>query len=246
MTATLVLAVAAFAGGAYAATQSSPTTARQAFLNDVAKRLNVTPAQLKSALQNAYFDQLSAAVKAGRLSQARANAIKQRVQRTGVLPFGPLAFGRLSGRMHPFAGPLVPNAKRHGVPAPPGPPGQLGRPGTPPFPPRPGGFRPVLGGAIGAGLSYLGLKPTQVLSQLRSGKSLAQIATARGKTVAGLKTAVIGAQRARLDRLVKAKLLSSAQEQKLLARTSAAFDRIVDRKGLPLMLERFRFGPRHP
>ena len=66
------LAVAAFAGGAYAATQNSGPTTRQAFLNDVAKRLGVTPQQLSAALNGATVDQLQAAVKAGRLTQTPA------------------------------------------------------------------------------------------------------------------------------------------------------------------------------
>ena len=45
------LAAAAFAGGAYAASQDSATNTRQAFLNDVASRLHVSPQQLTSALK---------------------------------------------------------------------------------------------------------------------------------------------------------------------------------------------------
>ena len=59
------LAVAAFAGGAYAATQTSGPNTREAFLNDVAKRLHVTPQQLTAALNGASIDQLQAEVKAG-------------------------------------------------------------------------------------------------------------------------------------------------------------------------------------
>jgi hypothetical protein len=82
-----VLAAAAFAGGAFAATQTTAPNMRQAFLHDVAKRLNVTPARLNRALQSAFFDQLRTAVAAGRLTPAQANAISQRVQRTGAVPF---------------------------------------------------------------------------------------------------------------------------------------------------------------
>ena len=92
-----VVAAAAFGGGAYAATQSSAPS-RQAFLNDVAKRLNVSPAQLTNALKGAFDDQLQAAVAAGKLTQAQANAIKQRIQKRGSAPLG---FGALR---HP-AGP---------------------------------------------------------------------------------------------------------------------------------------------
>src|SRR5207302_573533 len=70
---TATLAVAALGGGAYAATQSS-SNPRQAFLNDVAKRLHVTPQQLQSAVKGAYLDRLQAAVAAGKLTQGQANA----------------------------------------------------------------------------------------------------------------------------------------------------------------------------
>ena len=99
------VAVAAFAGGAVAATQGS-SNPRQQYLNDVAKRLNVTPAQLNSALSGAALDQLNAAVKAGKLTQAQANQLKQQLaQHPGAAPFffkfgihgagpGPFGLGR--------------------------------------------------------------------------------------------------------------------------------------------------------
>jgi hypothetical protein len=88
-----LVAVVAFAGGAYAATQDSSAVGRQAFLSDAAKRLNVTPKQLESALQGAYYDQLRFAVSAGRLTPAQADAIRQRAQAYGVGPFVPLPRG---------------------------------------------------------------------------------------------------------------------------------------------------------
>jgi hypothetical protein len=89
---TTALAAAAFAGGAYAANQDSRLSARQAFLNDLARRLNVTPKQLTGAVQGAFIDQLQAAVAAGKLTQAQADAIKQRVQQSGAPPLGALGW----------------------------------------------------------------------------------------------------------------------------------------------------------
>jgi AraC-like DNA-binding protein len=105
------LAAAAFAGGAYAATQSG-TSSRQAFLNDVAKRLNVTPAQLKAAMRAAFADRIQAEVKDGRLTQAQANAIEQRIDQ-GKLPFllGPRDGGALHG---PRGGDALPGGRMHG------------------------------------------------------------------------------------------------------------------------------------
>jgi hypothetical protein len=90
----VTLAVAAFAGGAYAAT-SSTTNSRQAFLNDVAKRLNVSPGKLSDAFKAASLDRLNAAVKAGKLTQAQADRMKQRLESGAPIPFfrGPRAFG---------------------------------------------------------------------------------------------------------------------------------------------------------
>jgi AraC-like DNA-binding protein len=209
-----VTAAVAFAGGAYAATQSGGTS-RQAFLNDVAKRLNVSPQQLSDALKGAFDDQLAAAVAAGRLTQAQANAIKQRVQQKGGAPLG-------------FGGP-----RHFGAPRP------FGVPGHP--------FLGVHEGRLAAAAKYLGLTEAQLAKQLAAGKSLAQIASTRGKTVSGLKAAMTDAVKARLDKAVSAKLLTSPQEQKLLSRLSSVLDAQINSKGFA---PRFRqqgfrrgFGP---
>jgi hypothetical protein len=198
------LAAAAFAGGAYAATQGS-SNPRQAFLDDVAKRLNVTPAQLRAALDGAFLDRLQAAVAAGRLTQAQANAIKQRLQH-GALP--PLGFGpRLRGD-HLFRG------------------------GGPFGPPGPGGMHAPGHGALAAAAGYLGLSRAQLIAGLESGKSLAQLASSRGKSVAGLKAAMIAAIKTRLDRAVAAGRLTPAQEKRILSRLSTRLDQEINRSGL--------------
>jgi predicted DNA-binding protein (UPF0251 family) len=194
-----VLAAAAFAGGAYAAAQQSGANSRQAFLNDVAKRLNVSPQQLKSALTGAFDDQLQAAVAAGKITQAQANAIKQRAQQSGVPPFGLWRHGLFQGPVHPLF--------------------------------------PGHGGRLEAAAKYLGISEQQLLRQLTSGKSLAQIATARGKSVQGLKDAMTAAIRTRLDKAVAAKMLTSSQEQKILSSLSSILDREINRKGVG-------FGPK--
>jgi AraC-like DNA-binding protein len=214
-------ALAAFAGGAYAASQTAGPS-RQAFLNDVAKRLNVSPQQLTDALRGAFDDQLQAAVAAGKLTQAQANAIKQRIQQKGGAPFGfgPLkrfgAPGLMAPRPFPFRGPII------GVP----------------------------GGRFDAAAKYLGLSEAQLAKQLASGKSLAQIANARGKSVSGLKSAMTAAVKARLDKAVTAKLLTSAQEQKLLSDLSSVLDAQINNKGFAprFGMKGFRrgFGPGGP
>jgi hypothetical protein len=200
-----VVAAVAVAGGAYAATRDSGANARQAFLSDAAKRLNVTPKQLQSALSGAAVDQLNAAVKAGKLTQAQANAIKRAIQNHGVAgPLGPM-LGR--GR---FRGPL--------------PKGPLPRP------------FPVAGPLAGAA-TYLGLTDAQLAKQLGSGKSLAQIAKAQGKSVSRLEQAMKSALKAKLDKAVAAKMITSAQEQQILSSIGSIINRQVN--GAPA---RFRFG----
>ena len=199
-----VLASAAFAGGgAYAATQSN-TDPRQAFLTDVAKRLNVSPAQLSDALKGALLDRLSAAVKAGVITQAQANRIEQRLESGAPVPFflGPERFG----------------------------PGRFGLRG---FGPRGFGLRGFglrangfgVRGTLGAAASYLGLSDAQLLSDLRSGQTLAQIAKAQGKSVAGLEQAITAAIKARLDKAVAAGRITQAQENKILSRIGKRLDR---------------------
>jgi urease accessory protein UreF len=86
---------------------------------------------------------------------------------------------------------------------------------------------------VGAVASYLGLTPAQLRDQLRSGKSLAQIATTQGKSVDGLKAAILAGAKARLDKAVAAGRLTAAQETTLLVQLSAHLDQLVDRTGAP-------------
>jgi hypothetical protein len=86
--------------------------------------------------------------------------------------------------------------------------------------------RPRFGAAVAA---YLGVTPAELRTELRAGKSLAQIATDHGKTVAGLKAAILGAVKARLDKAVASGRLSSAQEQTILDRVSSHLDELVSR-----------------
>lgn len=99
------LVVLGGAGAAYGVTQGGKDE-RQAFLNDAAKRLNVSPDKLQSALQGAFEDRLDAAVKAGRLSQAEADAIKKKIEQGGGPPAGLPGFGFGAERHFEFHGGL--------------------------------------------------------------------------------------------------------------------------------------------
>lgn len=174
-----VVAVAG-AGGAIAATQSGGSS-RQALLNDAAGRLHVSPQTLDSALKGAFLDRLDQAVKDGRLTQAQADRIRQRVS-SGAMPW----FGARGGHI-----------RQHRL--------------------------------IAAAAHYLNLTPQQLRTQLRSGKTLAQVAQAQGKSVDGLKSALSAAVKARLDRAVANGRLSSTREQHVLSRLPQRLDRLVNR-----------------
>jgi hypothetical protein len=211
------LAVAAFAGGAYAATQNSGPNTRQAFLNDIAKRLHVTPSQLSSAINGATTDQLQAEVKSGRITQAQANALEQRLKKAGSSSLLPLTPG--------LAGPRPFLARPPGNGAFPG--GPSGR-----------GFGFWFGGFgfggfdLNAAASYLGLSTGQLIQQLQSGKSLAQIASSKGKTAAGLEQAMTAPIKKALDAAVARKAITAAREHQILSRLSSTLSQRISQKGL--------------
>jgi hypothetical protein len=80
---------------------------------------------------------------------------------------------------------------------------------------------------------YLGLTPAQLRTQLDSGKSLADVAKAQGKTVSGLEDAIVAAATKQLDADVAAGRLTAAQEAALLAELESHVDEMVNRTGPP-------------
>jgi len=94
-------ALAGGAAGAVAATDDHKA-AEQSILSDAAKRLGVSADELRSALSKAEDAQLDAEVKAGRMTQAQADAIKQHRRADGTVlgpggPGGPGHFGHGHG-----------------------------------------------------------------------------------------------------------------------------------------------------
>jgi hypothetical protein len=72
-------------------------------------------------------------------------------------------------------------------------------------------------GELDAAASYLGLTEAELHTQLESGKSLAQVAKDRGKSVDGLIQALVDQATKRLDAAVAAGRLTKAQEQQILS-----------------------------
>jgi hypothetical protein len=85
--------------------------------------------------------------------------------------------------------------------------------------------------SLDAAAEYLGLNEAELRSQLEDGKSLADVAEAEGKSVAGLKTALLGAAREELDDAVEAGKLTDAQRDDVLERFEERLDDLVERTG---------------
>ena len=185
------------AGSAVAATKlESPSDQSKAIINDAAGRLHVAPSALSSALKQARVDQIDSAVKAGRLTKQQGDALKAQIDKGQMPLVGGPAYGFGFGG-HDFGD--------HGF-------GRGGMFGV-------GHAGVMFGAGSTAVTSYLGITQAQLRSALASGKSLAQIATANGKTSAGLVAAIVAATKSQLDKAVAAKHLTAAQEKAILART---------------------------
>ena len=185
------VAMSAIVGGALAASGTfDPAQQQQAFLNDVAGRLGTTSDKLLAALKAAAIDQVDAALAAGQITQAQAQAIKDAIN-AGKLPLGGLPFGGGFGFRH------------EGLVA------------------GPGKF-------LDAAASYLGLTTDQLLTQLQSGKSLADVAKAQGKSVSGLEQAIITDVRSRLDQAVKDGKLTQAQADQIISDLKSHIDDLVN------------------
>lgn len=187
--ATALVMLGGGAAGAVAATQGSttPGAQAQAYINDLAGRLGVTPSALTAAIKASDSDQIDAALAAGRLTQVQATALKARIQASTGVPFLGHRFGA-------------------------------------------GGFRGSFGGSAATAAQYFGISEATLHADLGAGQSLAQIATATpGKSVAGLKAAIIAAETTRLNTAVSAGRITSQQEQQRLSNLSSRIDALLQR-----------------
>ena len=89
--------------------------------------------------------------------------------------------------------------------------------------------RTARGGLLKAASTYLGLTHQQLATELRSGKSLAQVAAAKNKSVDGLEQALFAALKQKVDAAVAAGRLDAARAQQLLERAPAHIERLVQR-----------------
>ena len=81
--------------------------------------------------------------------------------------------------------------------------------------------------------TYLGLSETELRTQLENGKTLAETAAAQGKSVDGLKAAILAEAKSHLDEAVAAGKLTAAQAEQMLADLKSHIDDLVNRTGPP-------------
>jgi hypothetical protein len=100
---------------------------------------------------------------------------------------------------------------------------------------------PLFGERLSAAADYLGLTQAELRTKLSSGRTLANIAKARGKSVDGLKQAILDDAKAKLDAAVKEGKLTQAEADEIYARMKSHVDDLVDHG---IFRFRFRDGDR--
>jgi Arc/MetJ-type ribon-helix-helix transcriptional regulator len=118
------------------------------------------------------------------------------------------------------------------------------------FGPRFGHFHrggpPLVGEKLSAAADYLGLSEAELRTKLNTGQALAEIAKARGKSVDGLKQAILDEAEKNLDQLVEDGELTRAEADEMLTRLKSHIDDLVDH-GMFRFRERVAGQPReHP
>ena len=170
-------------GAAVAATQLSPTEESDAVVADAAKQLGVSADELDAALKQALVNRVDAALEAGRLTEAQAAELKERIE-AGDVPLVGLGPGPGHRAHHGFVD-------------------------------------------FEAAAAYLGVTEAELRTSLEAGDTLAEIATANGKTAAGLVDALVAAAKADLDEKVDAGRLTEAQRSSILADLESRMQDVV-------------------
>ena len=185
----------AVAGGGAAIAASQTDSPASTFFDSVAKHLGISSQELEDATKAAAVDQVNQALEDGRITQEQADELKSRIE-SGEAPglFGPGLFG--------FRGP--------------------GGPGGPDD--RGPHHHFFLEDKLSPAADYLGLTEAELLQQLGDGKSLAQIAEAEGKSVDGLKQAILDAAKSALDEAVASERLPQELADSLFERLQGSID----------------------
>jgi lambda repressor-like predicted transcriptional regulator len=180
----IVLAIGA--SGAIAADKPS-------IADEVAKKLGVTPEQLRAAFKAALVARVDAAVKAGRLTPEQAAKLKERIAKANGLGLGARKGFAEKGKA--FGNRLGKAARGKGSAA-----------------------------------TYLGMTREALAAELKQGKSLAQVAREKGKSVDGLVAAMVKPLQERLAKAVEAKRLTKQRADEILERLTDRTEKLVQRQ----------------
>ncbi len=91
--------------------------------------------------------------------------------------------------------------------------------------------RAFVGDVMSTSRDYIGISQKDLVAQLRDGKSLAEIATANGKTRDGLVAALMTSANAKIDKAQQGGKLTADQAAQLRSKVAAEVGAIVDRHG---------------
>ncbi len=178
---------------------TSPSTATNTigatFWQGLAAKLGVSVDTLKSDALQVRKDMLNQAVKDGKLTQDQANQIEQKLNADNLI--APIPIGRANG---PKPGNGTPGPNKRGFP-------HRGVVGV-------GGSTAVLEAVA----KSVNLSPSDLVSQLRSGKTLADVAKAQNVDQAKVKQAIIDARTAEIQRQVTDGLITQTQADSLKSR----------------------------
>jgi hypothetical protein len=176
--------------GASISQQASASAVCNAFISHLSSDLGKSQAQVNAAIQKAIGETLADEVKNKDITQAQADAIKQ----------------KLAGAQAPCA--LAGNLGKKPAPAPAAVPGAGATAGA------------YMQQLISAAASALGITDAQLKTDLASGMTLSQIAAAQKPAVteAQFRTNLISKLKPLLDAAVTNKKLTAAQEQTILTR----------------------------
>ena len=84
------------------------------------------------------------------------------------------------------------------------------------------------GGPLKTAADYLGMSVSDLVADLKAGKTLAQEATAKGKTVDGLVQAMLAPLRTELDKRVTAGDITAAQETTIVNHATTMLTNLVN------------------
>jgi hypothetical protein len=193
MIATLAVAAAVLAGGGAALAQGGDNGSQRCErrLERIAERRGITVAALEAQIRVRLRARIDEAVRAGRITEARAAELRARVNEGNLCR-------------------VVKAGHRRG---------HAGRAAA----------RRMLRAAVG----FLGVSSAELRAELRSGKSLQAVAEAKGKSVAGLKAAMLAPIAERLDKAVKDGRITDSRREALLERLAKLADRLLERTLAP-------------